>query len=103
MHAVVVADIVAIVTVRGRIEGQQPEAGDAKPGQVGQPIRQPDEVPDTIAVRIEEGLDVEAVDDGVLVPEIVITRIRASLMPAVGTFSTSTLSTSTLSTSTSST
>ena len=34
------------------------------------PLGQPDEVADAVAVPVHEGLDVEAVDDGVLPPEV---------------------------------
>jgi hypothetical protein len=71
MDAVVVRHVIPVVTVRRRIEGQQPDAGDAQAGQIGELVREPDEIPDAVSVRIDERLDVQAVDDGVLVPEVV--------------------------------
>ena len=70
MYAVEVGDIVAVVLVGRRIERQQPQAGDAKPGEIRQPFRQSGEITDTVAVAVDKGFDVQAVDDGVLVPEV---------------------------------
>ena len=71
MDAVVVGDVVAVVLVRRGIERLQPEAGDAEPGKVVELARQPAEITDAVAVAVEILLDVEAVDDRVLVPEVV--------------------------------
>jgi hypothetical protein len=57
--------------LRRWVERQQPQAGDAETREVGQLIRETDEIADAVAVRVDEGLDVQAIDDGVLVPEIV--------------------------------
>jgi hypothetical protein len=65
-----IRDVVAVVAVRRGIERQQPDAGDAEASEIVQPARQPDEVADTVAVPILKGLDVDAVDDRVLVPEV---------------------------------
>ena len=66
----VVGHVVAVVAVRGGVEGHQPEAGDAEAGEVVEPLGQAQEVADAVAVAVGEGLDVEAVDDRVLVPLI---------------------------------
>jgi len=71
VDAVVVRHVIAVVLVRRGVERQQPQAGHAEPGQVGQPVGQTGEIADAVAVRVQERLDVEAVDDGVLVPEVV--------------------------------
>ena len=71
VDAVVVRHVVAVVAVGRRIERLEPEAGDAEPGEVVQPARQAVEVADAVAVAVDVLLDVEAVDDGVLVPEVV--------------------------------
>jgi hypothetical protein len=53
------------------VEGLEPEAGHPQPLQVVEPAAQAGEIADAVAVPVHEGLDVEAVDDRVLVPEVV--------------------------------
>ena len=65
----VVGDVVAVVPERRRVEGQQPQAGDAEVVQVGELLGQPGKVADAVAVAVVEGADVGLVDDRVLVPE----------------------------------
>ena len=67
---VVVAHVITVVAVGRRVEGHQPQAGNAEPGQVVDLPDQAPEVAHAIAVRVEVGLDVEAVDDRVLPPQI---------------------------------
>jgi hypothetical protein len=71
IDAVVVGDVVAVVAIRGGVERLEPDAGDAEAGEVFETATQTFEVTDAVAVRVLVLLDVEAVDDGVLVPEIV--------------------------------
>ena len=65
-----IGDVVAVVAVGRGVEGQEPDAGGAEILDMVEPVGEPLEIADAVAVRIHEGLDVEAVDDGVLVPEI---------------------------------
>ena len=69
MDVAVVRNVVAIIAQRRRINGQQPDAVDAQIFQVVQFLLQAREVADAIVVAVEERLDVQLVDDGVLVPE----------------------------------
>jgi hypothetical protein len=71
VDAVEVGDVVAVVPVGRRIERLKPEAGDAEPGEVVEPARQPREVADAVAIRVEVLLDVEAVENRIFVPEVV--------------------------------
>src|SRR6202044_3657566 len=52
------------------MDGIQPEAVDAEPGQVVQSAREPGEITDTVAVGVLERLDVQAVDDCLLIPAL---------------------------------
>jgi hypothetical protein len=45
VDAVEVGDVVAVVAVRGRVEGHQPQAGDPELGEVVDAFGQSDEVP----------------------------------------------------------
>ena len=65
----VVRDVVPVVTQRRRVEGQQPEAGDAEPLEVVELLREPGEVADAVRGRVAEGPHVRLVDDRVFVPE----------------------------------
>ena len=64
----VVGDVVPVVAQRGRVEGQEPERGDAEALEVVELLDQAPEVADAVAVAVVEGPHVELVDDGVLVP-----------------------------------
>jgi hypothetical protein len=68
IDGVVVGDVVAVVEVGRGMEGLQPDAVHPQVLQVVDALGQAREVADPVAVRVHEGLDVEIVDDGVLVP-----------------------------------
>ena len=70
LDLVVVADVVAVVAVGRLLERRQSDAGDAQPLQVVEAAAQALEIADAVAVGIHEGSDVQAVDDRVLVPEV---------------------------------
>src|ERR1700722_9073229 len=70
MHVVIVADFVVAVPARRGMDGIQPEAVDAEPGQVVQSAREPGKITDTVAVGVLERLDVQAVDDCLLIPAL---------------------------------
>ena len=67
----VVGDVVAVVAAGRRIERQQPQRGDAEVLQIVELFGQPGEIADAVIVAVGEGLDVQLIDDGVLVPELV--------------------------------
>src|ERR1700733_14958648 len=52
------------------MDGIQPQAVHAQPGQVVKPAREPGEITDTVAVGVLERLDVQAVDDCLLIPAL---------------------------------
>jgi hypothetical protein len=70
VDAVEVGDVVAVVLVRRRVEGHQPDARDTQPVQVVDLLDQAAEVAAAVAVAVGVGLDVQAVDDGVLPPQV---------------------------------
>ena len=65
-----VGDVVAVVAIGRRVEGHQPEAGDAEVGAGGRCAGPAREVADPVAVPVHVRLDVQAVDDGVLPPQV---------------------------------
>ena len=65
-----VGDVVAVVVVGRRVERHQPQARDAQVGQVVDPLDQARQVADAVVVPVHERLDVQAVDDGVLPPQV---------------------------------
>ena len=84
VHVAVVGDVVAVVAEGRRVEGQQPEGVDAQVLQVVEFLREALEIADAVVAAVEEGLDVQFVDDGVLVPERVVHPVRHA-RAAVGT------------------
>ncbi len=79
MHVLVVGNVVAVVLERRGIEGHQPEGVDAEVANVVELGGQAREIADAVVVGIEERLDVELVDDGVLVPERIVDVEPASV------------------------
>ena len=70
VDAVEVDDVVAVVAVGRRVDGHQPQARHAQRRQVVEPLRQALQVAGAVAVGVEVGLDVEAVDDRRLPPQV---------------------------------
>jgi hypothetical protein len=77
IHAVVVGHIVTVVAAWRGLERHEPDRGDAQPVEVVQAAHESLEVPDSVSVGVHEGADGEAIDDRVLVPEIVDRRRRS--------------------------
>jgi hypothetical protein len=72
MYVLVVGNVIAVILLRRRIEGHEPDRIDPEVADVAEFGGQPLEIADAVVVRIEERLDVELVDDGVLVPKRII-------------------------------
>jgi hypothetical protein len=68
VHAIVVTDVVAAVPLRGRVDGVEPDQGNAQAGQVVQPGDQPLEVTYPITVGVLEQADVKRIEDTGPVP-----------------------------------
>src|SRR3954463_16433468 len=71
IDAIIVGDVVAVVLARRWLERHQPDRGDAEALQIIQPAQQSFEVADAVAVGIHISADGQAVENRVLVPEIV--------------------------------
>ena len=71
IDAVIVGDVVAVVLAGRRLKRHQPDRGDAEPVQIVEPPQQALEIADAVAVGIHIGADGQAIDDAVLVPEVV--------------------------------
>ena len=67
----VVGDVVAVVAAGRGIERQQPQRGDAEILQIVELLGQSGEIADAVIVAVGKGLDVELIDDGILVPELI--------------------------------
>ena len=77
----VVGDVVAVVPLRRGVRRQQPQGGDPEILQVVELLDQAAEVADPIVVAVEEGLDVQLIQDRVLVPERVVGTGNATVRP----------------------
>ncbi len=62
-------DVVAVVAARARVEGQQPDRRDAEIDDVIELGEQPLEIADPVIVGIEEGFEMQLIDDRILVPQ----------------------------------
>src|SRR4029450_5288223 len=71
IDAVVIGDVIAVVATGRGLERHQPDRRDAEAVQIVQPAHQPLEIADPVAIGIHVGADRQAIDDGILVPEIV--------------------------------
>ena len=67
----VVGDVVAVVAEGRRVHRQEPDAVDTEGLQVIEAGHEAGKVPHAVPVRVGVGLDVQLVEDGVLVPEVV--------------------------------
>ncbi|CAH0246369.1 hypothetical protein SRABI128_02803 [Microbacterium sp. Bi128] len=70
IHAVHVGDVVAVVAVRGRVEGHEPDARDAESGKIVHPLDQSAEISGAVAIAVDERLRIQAVNHRVLPPEV---------------------------------
>lgn len=77
IDAIVVGDVVAVITIRARLEGSEPYRIDAQRLEVIDPADQALEVTAAVPVAVHERLQIQRVDDGVLVPEIFDHRRRS--------------------------
>ena len=71
VHGIIVGDVVPVVPARRDLKRHQPNGRDPEPLQVVEAAHQPGEIADAVAIGIHERADRQAIDDGVLVPEIV--------------------------------
>ena len=72
VHVLIVGNVIAVILERRGIEGHQPDGVDAQVADVLQLGGQAFEVADAIVIGIEEGLDVDLIDDGIFIPKRVI-------------------------------
>ncbi len=73
----VVGDVVAVVAAGRGVERQQPQRGDAEILQIVELVGQPREIADAVIVAVVKRLHMELVDDGVLVPKLVVAASAA--------------------------
>ena len=71
IDVVIVGDVVAIVAKGRGLKGHQPDCGDADALQVVEAVHRAAKIADAVTVRVHERGNGEAIDDGVLVPEVV--------------------------------
>src|SRR6185437_4691373 len=71
IDVVVVGNIVAVVATGRGLEGHEPDGGDAEALEVVEAAHEAAKVADAVAGGVHEGADVKAIEDGVLVPEVV--------------------------------
>jgi len=72
MHRRVIRDIVSIVFKRRRIERHKPKRADPQLLQISQLLRQSGEVSNSIGIAVIKRADMQLIDNGVFVPEIVV-------------------------------
>src|SRR5918992_3169663 len=70
IHGVEVDDVVPVVAVGGLVERHEPDAANAEAAEVVDALGEPSEVAAAVTVQVVEGLDVQAVEDRVLPPQV---------------------------------
>ena len=70
MNIAIIADVVAVVEPRRRIERQQPDRVGAEIGDVVEFRDQAREIANAVVIAVAERLDVQLIDDRVLVPKL---------------------------------
>src|SRR5262245_3631836 len=70
IDAVIVRDVVPVIAMRRGLERHQPNGGDAEAVQIVEPPRQAAKIADAVTIGIHVGADREAINDGILVPEV---------------------------------
>ena len=71
IDTVIIGDVVPVVALRRYLKRHQPDRGDPQPVQIIETPHQPGEIADPVAIGIHIGADRQAVEDRVLVPEVV--------------------------------
>ncbi len=77
----VIGNVVAVVAQRRRKKRHEPDGIDAQLLKVVELLRQTAEIADSIRVGIEKCADVDLVDDGVFVPELVLRYGQGCSLP----------------------
>src|SRR5689334_8354615 len=65
----IIRNVVAIIAQRRRIKRQEPDRGCTQLGEIIELFNQPAEIPNSIAIAVVKGLNVQLVDDRILVPK----------------------------------
>ena len=81
LNVLVIRDVVAVVPQRRRVGRQQPQGSHAEVLDVVELLDQSSKVTQAIAVAVVEGLDVNLIQDGVLVPERIVWTRNATARP----------------------
>ncbi len=76
MHGVVVGDVIAVITQRRGIEGQQPERGHAQALQVVELLQKSLQITHAVIITVAEALDVQFIDDGILEPQWLVQQLQ---------------------------
>src|SRR5438477_546236 len=71
IDTVIIRDVVPVVALRRHLKRHQPDRGDPQPVQIIETPHQPGEIADPVAIGIHIAADRQAVEDRVLVPEVV--------------------------------
>jgi hypothetical protein len=74
IDGIVVGDVIPIIPLGGRIEGEQPDHRDAELLQVVKRADKPGKISHTVSIGISESLDVYLIYYGIPVPEGVICK-----------------------------
>src|SRR6185312_2227489 len=82
---VVVGYVVTVVLVRRALEGHEPDRRDAQSLKIIETAHQAFEIADAVAVGVHVRADGEAVNDGVLVPQVVDHKVGVALVSSTMT------------------
>src|SRR5580700_3675570 len=78
-YRAVVGDVVAAISERALLKGQQPDAVHAEPLEILELLDQADEIADAVVVAVVERADRQLVEHGLLEPGRITHRLEASV------------------------
>ena len=79
MDVGIIGDVVAVISQGRGVKGQQPDGGDPQILEVIQLLGETPEVPNTVLVAVIEGAHVQFINDGILIPQRVISQLSMSI------------------------
>src|ERR1700675_3461758 len=83
MNRNVICYVVTVVPQWRGVKREKPDSSNPKLLQIVKPLRKADEVADAVRIAIAERADMELVDNGILIPEVIFLPCQGSTLPSI--------------------